>query len=147
MKALNLPAIDCNIRKNGANVEIFDIIRKKYIVLTPEEWVRQHFIHYLIKHLNYPKSLFKVESGLSYNKLTKRSDILIFNNQLEPFLLVECKSPDVTLNQKGLDQVSVYNSQLKAKYLVLTNGIKHFCCAFDLENGRYNFLDEIPLYK
>jgi len=144
---LNLPNIDCNIRKKGANVEIFDIIRKKYIVLTPEEWVRQHFVHYLINHLNYPKSLFRVESGLSYNRLSKRSDILVYNNEMHPFLLVECKSFSVTIKQQGFDQLSIYNSKIRAKYLVLTNGLKHFCCTYDDDQNTYNFLKEIPAYK
>lgn len=145
MQALNLPHINCNIRKNGANVEIFDIIRKKYIVLTPEEWVRQHFVHYLVYSLNYPKSLFKVESGLSYNKMQKRSDILVYDHEMNPFLLVECKSYTVPINQQGFNQISVYNSKINAKYLVLTNGLKHYCCT--KSNQGYEFLDEIPEFK
>ncbi|MTI20922.1 type I restriction enzyme HsdR N-terminal domain-containing protein [Fulvivirga sp. RKSG066] len=147
MIELNLPNIDCNIRKKAANVEIFDIIRKKYIVLTPEEWVRQHFIHYLIHHLNYPKSLFKVESGLNYNRLSKRSDILVYNNAMEPELLVECKAYNVKINQKGFDQLSIYNSKIKARYLVLTNGLSHYCCTRSSDDTRYDFLNEVPAYK
>jgi len=145
MEPLNLPQINCNIRKNGANVEIFDIIRKKYIVLTPEEWVRQHFVHYLIDELKYPKSLFRIESGLNYNKLQKRSDILVYNREMEPLLLVECKSYKVPITQAGFNQIGLYNSKIKAKYLVLTNGLKHYCCTQTKES--YEFLKEIPAYK
>lgn len=145
MEALNLPQINCNIRKNGSNVEIFDIIRKKYIILTPEEWVRQHFIHYLIYTLDYPKSLFKVESGLQYNKMQKRSDILVFDREMKPFLLVECKSYKVAINQQGFNQIGMYNSKINAKYLVLTNGLKHYCCAQSAEG--FEFLSELPVYK
>jgi len=146
MKALNLPNIDCNIRKNGTNIEIFDIIRKKYIILTPEEWVRQHFIHYLINYLHYPKSLFKVESGLNYNKRLKRSDILVYDHNMSPYLLVECKSFDVKINQKGFDQISVYNSKIGAQYLVLTNGLNHYCCTLEAGSD-YKFLNEIPAFE
>ncbi|MDX1628267.1 MAG: type I restriction enzyme HsdR N-terminal domain-containing protein [Fulvivirga sp.] len=144
MKILNLPKIDYKIRKKDDHLEIFDIIRKKYIVLTPEEWVRQHFIHFLIIHLNYPKSLFKVESGLSYNKLHKRSDILIYNRSMEPYMLVECKSFDVSMSQKGFNQLAIYNSQINAKYLVLTNGMKHYCCTYKADSRDFQFLNEIP---
>jgi len=143
MEKLNLPEINCNIRKKGSKTEIFDIIRKKFVVLNPEEWVRQHFIHYLIDYLNYPKSLFKVESGLSYNRLQKRSDILVYDRNTSPLLLVECKSYTHKLNQSTLDQIGVYNKTIGAKYLVITNGINHFCCASGAD-GKYNFLSNIP---
>lgn len=146
MEILNLPEIDCNIRKKGGKTEIFDIIRKKFIVLNAEEWVRQHFVHYLINHLNYPKALFKVESGLSYNTLKKRSDILVFDRNTSPFLLVECKSYKIKLNQAALEQIGIYNKTIGAKYLVITNGINHFCCEMKI-NGEYQFLSSIPLYE
>jgi len=144
MKQLNLPNIDYKIRKAGSNIEIFDIIRKKYIVITPEEWVRQHFIHYLHFHLGYSKSLIKVESGLKYNQRIKRSDILVYNNQAIPSLLVECKSFNVKINQQGFNQLSVYNKTLGAQYLILTNGLKHYCCQYVAKNNDYNFLKDIP---
>lgn len=147
MLKLNLPEINCNIRKNAGKFEVFDIIRKKYIQLTPEEWVRQHLVHFLIYDLKYPKSLIKVESGLTYNRLKKRSDILVYNREAKPFLVVECKSFDVPVNQSTLDQVSVYNSQLGARYAAISNGLKHYCCEFDLEKGTRMFLDSFPEYK
>lgn len=146
MEILNLPEIDCNIRKKGGKMEIFDIIRKKFIVLNPEEWVRQNFIHYLINDLHYPKSLFKVESGVSYNKLRKRSDILIYDRETSPFLLVECKSYKVKLNQGVLEQVGIYNKTLGARYLVITNGLNHFCCEMK-GDGKYKFLSSIPEFE
>ncbi len=146
MEILNLPEIDCNIRKKGGKIEIFDIIRKKFIVLNPEEWVRQNFIHYLINQLHYPKSLFKVESGVNYNQLRKRSDILIFDREASPFLLVECKSYKTKLNQGVLEQVGVYNKTLGARYLVITNGLNHFCCEMKA-NGEYQFLSTIPAFE
>ncbi len=146
MLKLNLPEFQCNIRKNEGNIEIFDIIRKKYVILQPEEWVRQHIVHFLINHLNYPKSLIKVESGLYYNKLSKRTDVVAYNSDGTSQLLVECKSFKVKINQIALDQLSLYNAKLKSKYLLLTNGINHFCCELS-EGGDYKFIDNIPKYK
>ena len=146
MDNLNFPKITCNIRKNEGKIEIFDIIRKKYIKLLPEEWVRQHVIHYLIKDLNYPKSLIKVESGLNYNKLDKRTDILVYNAQGSCEMLVECKSFKVNVSQSAFDQLAVYNTKFKSKYLLITNGINHFCCVRNIDD-KYSFLDSIPSYK
>jgi len=147
MIELNLPNIDYKIRKAGSNVEIFDIIRKKFIVVTPEEWVRQHFIHYLYFGLGYSKSLIKVESGLKYNQRMKRSDILVYNNDVKPLILVECKSYKVKINQNGFNQLSVYNKTINAKYLILTNGLSHFCCEHDKQTNDFKFLDSIPHNK
>jgi hypothetical protein len=146
MLKLSLPEFQCNIRKNEGKIEIFDIIRKKYVILQPEEWVRQHIIHLLINHLNYPKSLIKVESGLNYNRLSKRTDVVAYNSNGTCQLLVECKSFKVKINQTALDQMSIYNSTLKSKYLLLTNGINHYCCELT-EQGDYRFIDDIPSYK
>lgn len=146
MQHLNLPEINCNIRKNEGKIEIFDIIRKKYIMLLPEEWVRQHVVHYLINDLNYPKSLIKVESGLSYNRLDKRTDIIIYNSDGSCEMLVECKSFKVKISQSAFDQLATYNTRFQSKYLLITNGINHFCCSRNKE-GEYSFLDDIPAYK
>lgn len=146
MIELNLPEIDCNIRKKEGKFEIFDIIRKKYIFLTPEEWVRQHILHFLIFQHNYPKSLIRVESGLKYNQMKKRSDILVYNRLGQPFLIVECKSFDIKINQSAVDQVSVYNKQLGAQYIMVSNGLMHFCCEFDHAAGKMNFIDSFPAF-
>lgn len=144
MVELNLPKIACNIRKNEGNYEVFDIIRKKYIYLTPEEWVRQHLLHFLIHDKKYPKSLIRVESGIKYNKLQKRSDILVYDRTAKPFLIIECKSFDVKINQSTVDQVSVYNSKLGAPFVVVSNGLVHYCCKFNNKTGQLDFIDEFP---
>ncbi|MEP0986588.1 type I restriction enzyme HsdR N-terminal domain-containing protein [Ekhidna sp.] len=125
MHPLKLPDYDYHLNGN----KIFCLIRKKWIVLTAEEWVRQHFINLLISHLDYPKGLFKLEHSLSYFKNQKRSDITILNKEGGVFLLVECKAPTIKLNQKVLGQVSAYNKVLDAKYLAITNGLNHFIWA------------------
>ncbi len=123
---------------------IFDIIRKKYIVLTPEEWVRQHFIHFLISGKGYPRSLFKIESSLSFNKLQKRSDILVHDRQGKPWMLVECKSPSIKLSQKAFNQIAVYNMTVGARYLAVTNGMVHYCCEAPVLGTESKFLDVFP---
>lgn len=146
MVKLKLPEYPVYTRLQGTQQFIFDQIRKKYVILTPEEWVRQHFLNYLINHLGYPKSLIKVESGLSVNKMDKRTDILVYNKDVKPFLLVECKAAHVELDNKVFDQLSVYNCTLKAPYLVITNGIKHYCCNINYQTSSYQFQSGIPLY-
>jgi Type I restriction enzyme R protein N terminus (HSDR_N) len=147
MVSLNLPAYDYVLKKESGKVFILDIIRKKYIVLTPEEWVRQHFIHYLLTVLSYPKALIKVEGGLSFNGLQKRSDIVVFNREGNPWMVIECKSPDQKLSQQTLQQASVYNHTLRAKYLAVTNGLIHICCGVDWAAGKTAVLDEMPAYE
>lgn len=127
MMALNLPEFDVKLKKSEGKIWIFDGIRKKYVVMTPEEWVRQHLVNYLVHHLHYPKSLIKVEQGLKYNQLQKRSDIIVFDRAGHPWMIVECKSPLVELNQNSAQQVTVYNSNIQARYVALSNGIKHIC--------------------
>lgn len=140
---LNLPKFDYKIRERNDKLEIFDVIRRKYIVMTPEEWVRQHFIHFLVDHKNYSKALIRVESGLRYNKVQKRTDILIYTREGAPHMLVECKSYKERISQKTFDQIMVYNRSLSTQYLVVTNGIEHYCCV--LEEGRVlKFLEDIP---
>ncbi|MDX5421005.1 MAG: type I restriction enzyme HsdR N-terminal domain-containing protein [Hymenobacteraceae bacterium] len=146
MESLNLPPFDYKIKKNEANPLIFDILRKKYIQLTPEEWVRQHFLHYLINTLGYPKSLISVERGLSYNRLQKRTDLCVYSAEGRPHLLVECKASYVPITQEVVKQVSVYNQTLRARYLVITNGIQHFCWEVDFEKKQFTPLQEIPAH-
>ena len=144
MEKLNLPEFPAKVKQVDGKAMIFDIIRKKYVQLTPEEWVRQNFIYYLVNFLDYPKSLIKVESGLRYNRLLKRSDILIFNRDVEPLLLVECKSSELKITQDVIDQAAVYNRSLNARYLLVTNGIQHLCWKIS-DNGN-QLLEEIPNY-
>ena len=147
MQKLNLPAIDAKLKKEEGKVWIFDMIRKKYVVLTPEEWVRQHFIHFLIHELKYPKSLFRIESSLTYNKLQKRSDILIFDRDGKPWMLVECKSADIRLSQNAFNQVAVYNMTVNAKYIAVSNGRIHFCCEAAKHGGASIFLNSFPQFS
>lgn len=147
MVSLNLPAFDYVLKKEAGKVFILDIIRKKYLVLTPEEWVRQHFIHYLLTTLQYPKALIKVEGGLSFNRLQKRSDIVVFDRKGSPWMVIECKAPDQKLSQQTLHQASVYNHTLQAKYLVVTNGLVNVCCEVDWAAAKTIVLDQMPVYK
>jgi hypothetical protein len=144
MIPLNLPPYEYKLKQQQEKIFIFDSIRRKYIVLTPEEWVRQHFIQYIINYLNYPKALIKVEGGLQYNRLKKRSDIVIFDHQGSPWMIIECKSPDQKINNQTLQQVSIYNSTLKAKYVALTNGLKHLCCVIDHQVKLTTALNRFP---
>lgn len=146
MVALNLPTFDYVLKKEAGKVFILDIIRKKYLVLTPEEWVRQHFIHYLITDLHYPKALIKVEGGIRFNRLPKRSDIVVFSRDGNPWMVIECKAPGQKLSQRTLQQASVYNHSLQAKYLTVTNGMLHICCEVDWVTGSTAVLKAMPGY-
>ena len=147
MIKLNLPAFDCVVKKEEGKIFILDQIRKKYLVLTPEEWVRQHFINYLITELKYPKALMKIEGGLTFNKLSKRSDIVVFNRDGQPWMIVECKSPTQKLSRSTVHQASVYNHTLKARYLTVTNGMGHICCEVNWNESKTAILKELPAFK
>lgn len=146
MQQLNLPECFLDVKNEEGNTFVFDIIRKKYVVLTPEEWVRQHFIHLMINHLKYPKALITVESGLSYFKSAKRSDITLKDREGRNFLLVECKAPDIKLNQLTLNQISVYNKNLQASYIAMTNGLQHFIWKFHQKEAQYEQLSTFPAF-
>ena len=147
MQALNFPTYQFRIKSSENTNYIFDIIRKKYVVLTPEEWVRQHTVHFLINEKNFPKSLIAVEKQLKVNKLVKRFDVLVFNKEGLPEIIVECKSPNIKISQDTFDQIARYNLKLNANKLVVTNGIQHYFCKLDHEEQQYIFLEEIPKYK
>jgi hypothetical protein len=143
---LNLPPAHVKLKKSSGQVWIWDIIRRKYIVLTPEEWVRQHFVHYLIYHKNYPRPLIKVERGLTYHQLQKRSDIVVFNREGKPWMIVECKAPDQLLSQRTAVQASVYNKTLQANFLVITNGLLHLFFATDWQKEITESIPELPSF-
>ena len=147
MQKLNLPEYIFRFNKKENKTYIFDDFRKKYVMLTPEEWVRQHFLMYLVTELDFPKSLIAVEAGLKLYKRIKRTDIVVYNKQGNPVLIVECKAPEVKLNEKVFDQVVRYNMALQVNYLIVTNGLDHYCCQLDYEKNTYNFLKNIPNYK
>ena len=146
MQKLNFPTYSFRFKNSENKISIFDDIRKKFIVLQPEEWVRQHCIQYLIHVKKYPKSLINVEKELRIHKLTKRYDIVVFNKDGSIHLIVECKAPQITINQDTFDQIARYNLELNASFLMVTNGINHYYCQMDFENERYNFLKDIPNY-
>ena len=147
MQQLNLPTYQFKIKSSENKQLIFDKIRKKYVVLTPEEWVRQNFVEYLLIEKKYPISLIAIEKQIVVNKLKKRFDILVFDKQGNHNIIVECKSPKIKLNQDTFDQIARYNLQLKADYLFVTNGLEHFYCTLDNEKEQYTFLEEIPDYE
>jgi hypothetical protein len=147
MQKLNIPEYQHTVRSSGDKKEIFDKIRKKYVVLTPEEWVRQNFISYLINEKNYPASLISVETELKLFKLKKRTDVLVFQNTGKALMIVECKATTVKIDQDVFDQIARYNMALKVNYLVVTNGLMHYCCYLDYENNTYHFLENIPEYN
>ncbi|NNC94665.1 MAG: type I restriction enzyme HsdR N-terminal domain-containing protein [Chitinophagales bacterium] len=134
-------------KKIGGKEHIFDPVRKKYILFTPEEKVRQYFISYLTTQLDYPKGFIKVESGLQHNQLNKRSDILIYNKDFTPSMLVECKSEKVKLDKSTLEQISFYNQVYQVKILVITNGVKTYPMKLDTENKKYQPIQYIPPFK
>ncbi|MBE0423987.1 MAG: type I restriction enzyme HsdR N-terminal domain-containing protein [Lutibacter sp.] len=144
MQPLNLPTYPFKIKSSENKHFIFDIVRKKYMVLTPEEWVRQHIVHYLIAEKNYPISLIAVEKKVTVNKLIKRTDILVFNNKGNPHIIVECKAPSIKITQDAFDQIARYNLKLEANYLIVTNGLTHFYAVMDFKKETYIFLDSIP---
>jgi len=144
---LNLPNYPFKITQKDGLYFIFDEIRKKHLVLTPEEWVRQHFIQYLIALKNFPPSLLKIEGGLSLNQTKKRSDILVYNNLGEKIMVIECKAPSVPITQATFDQAARYNSIYKAPWLAVTNGLNHYYAKIDHANGKFYFVQELPEYK
>ncbi|MDN3668292.1 type I restriction enzyme HsdR N-terminal domain-containing protein [Echinicola jeungdonensis] len=143
---LNLPAGNFKLEEEKGRLNVFDPLRKKFLVLTPEEWVRQHLIHYLVTWKNYPKSLFSLERGLKYNRVNKRFDILVLNRRGDPFLLIECKAPEVKLTQKTVEQVCVYNKSIGAEYIAISNGIQHICLFFDPKKEAYQQIREFPVF-
>ncbi len=143
-RILNLPIYSFKTKTDGQITKIFDIIRRKYITLTPEEWVRQNFVQYLIHEKKFPASLLAIEMPIKYNTLKKRSDIVAFDKTGQQLLMVECKAPEIKITQSVFDQIARYNLTVNVKYLVVTNGLEHFCCMMDHGNQTYVFLEEIP---
>ena len=143
---LNFPKIKLKSKLVNGVTQVFDIVRKDYFVLTPEEWVRQHIIHFLINSKNYPVGLMQVEKLAQYNNLKTRADIIVYDRDFKPIILVECKASNVSIGKDAFDQIAKYNFSLHAKYLFVTNGLKHYCCSVDYENGKTSYLKDIPEY-
>ena len=146
MQKLNFPTYSFRSKNSENKISIFDEIRKKFVILQPEEWVRQHCVHYLMTEKKYPKSLINVEKELIINDLKKRYDIVVFNPDGSIHLIVECKSPKITINQDTFDQIARYNLTLQSSYLMVTNGISHYYCQMDFKKEAYSFLKDIPNY-
>ena len=147
MIPLNLPSYAIKIRKEDDHEQILDVLRRKYVALTPEEWVRQHFIHYLIEHKHYPATLLANEVKLQVGDKVLRADSVLYSTTLQPRMIIEYKAPHISITQKTFDQISTYNLLLHADYLVVSNGIRHYICRMDYEQQKYVFLEDIPEYK
>lgn len=147
MIQLNLPDYPIRLSGTQEHPSIFDILRRKYVALTPEEWVRQHFIHFLINQKNYPVTLLANEIKLQVGNKTLRADSVLYDRELRPRMIVEYKAPHIPITQKVFDQISTYNMLLHVDYLVVSNGLQHYCCKMDYDNQKYLFLEDIPDYK
>ena len=147
MRQLNFSKYQFRFKNSENKVAIFDAIRKKFIALTPEEWVRQHVVQFLLEEKKYPKSLINVEKVLKVNGLRKRYDVVVYNSDGSIFILVECKAPEIKIAQATFDQIATYNMTLNAQFLMVTNGLNHYFCQMDFENEKYQFLAELPIYE
>lgn len=147
MLSLNLPSYDPKVIQKKGKYFIFDPIRLKNVALTPEEWVRQHFVNYLLTEKQYPKNLIGNEVAISLNSLSKRCDTVVYNCFLEPLAIIEYKAPTIRITQEVLEQIARYNITLRVKYLILSNGLKHYCCKIDYIKQTYHYLEEIPDYN
>ena len=147
LQALNLPPIQPRLAERAdGRPAIFDVIRRRYVALTPEEWVRQHFVHYLLEHKGYPSALLANEVQLTLNGMSRRCDTVLYRRDRTPRLIVEYKAPEVEITQRVFDQITRYNMVLRADYLVVSNGLQHYCCRLDYHRHSYSFLRDIPAY-
>lgn len=146
MAPLNLPTFTYKTKEVDGKPYIFDQIRRKYVRLSPEEWVRQHMINLLLSHYAYPKALIRTEGGLTLNQTQKRTDLVVFDREGKPFLLVECKAPHIPLSQEVFDQIARYNHIHRAPYLVISNGLMHYCCQVNHDTAEIAFLDDFPAF-
>ena len=146
MQKLNLPKYTLKFKKEEENTLIFDPVRKKYLCLTPEEWVRQNFIQFLIQEKKYPISLMAIEKKINLVETSKRCDIVLYSNNGNPNIIVECKAPSIKISQQAFDQISRYNMAINANILIVTNGMEHYVCKINHKNKCYDFLKEIPQY-
>ena len=147
MFRLNLPTYEIKIAQRGNKQLIFDFLRRKYVALTPEEWVRQHFVHYLVEHKGYPAGLMGNEIELSVGEKRLRCDTVLYNKVAAPQMIIEYKAPHVEITQQVFDQITVYNILLHVDYLIVSNGMQHICCRLDHEHQQYTYLEDIPMYQ
>lgn len=147
MEDLNLPSYSFKFREDTKKTQIFDQTRKKYYILTPEEWVRQNIIEFLVREKGCPRSHIAVEHSLKLNTMNKRADVIVYNKIMQPALLVECKAPEIKITQKAFDQAGRYNMVFKVPYLMVTNGITHYCAQVNYSAAKIDFLQDIPHYE
>lgn len=146
MIRLNLPSFKIKLSGTIQKPMIYDILRRKHVALTPEEWVRQHFIHYMIECKSYPTSLMANEVSLKYGSKSLRADTVLYNRSLKPIMIMEYKAPDIAITRNVFDQISAYNLLLHVDYLIMSNGMQHYCCKMDYDRRSYTFLTDIPDY-
>ncbi|MFV0310018.1 MAG: type I restriction enzyme HsdR N-terminal domain-containing protein [Dysgonomonas sp.] len=146
MLDLNLPPFNINVKKTDGRLSVFDRLRRKFVTLTPEEWVRQHFINYLITEKGYPQALMANEIQINLNNQKRRCDSIVYDKTISPLVIVEYKSPDVEITQAVFDQIVRYNIVLKVKYLIVSNGLSHYCCRMDYSTQTFEYLADIPTY-
>ena len=147
MLSLNLPPYATKIAVRDGKNTIWDIIRRKYVALTPEEWVRQHFVHFLVEHKGYPDSLLANEVALTLNGTSRRCDTVLYDRTLSPRMIIEYKAPHIPITQKVFDQISRYNLVFRVDYLIVSNGLSHYCCRMDYARQSYQFLTDVPGYS
>jgi hypothetical protein len=147
METLNLPTYSFTVKSEDGRTLIFDPFRKKYVHLTPEEWVRQHFLNYLVSDRGFPSSLITVEKEFIFNRMKKRTDILVHTRQGDPVLIVECKAPSVPVTAGVFDQIGLYNLSYRVPWLIVTNGLKHYCVRYDMQEGEYRYAQHIPAWQ
>ncbi len=146
MISLNLPTFDIRLRGTKLSPQIFDFLRRRYVRLTPEEWVRQHFVHFMVEHLHYPASLLANEVSKHVGDKILRADTILYNKQLQPVMIVEYKAPHIPITQQVFDQIATYNMLLHVDYLVVSNGLQHYVCKMDYDSKKYLYLEAIPDY-
>ncbi|MCM1347683.1 MAG: type I restriction enzyme HsdR N-terminal domain-containing protein [Bacteroides sp.] len=147
MPRLNLPPYQAKIKIVDGKPKVLDILRRRFVALTPEEWVRQNFVNYLISYKGYSSALMNNEVMLSFNGMTRRCDSVLYTNTLVPKMIIEYKAPNIGITQKVFDQICRYNMVLHVEYLIISNGMNHYCCKINYESQTYTFLEEIPLYE
>lgn len=144
MQKLNLPEVQFRIKQNNGKHQVFDIVRKKYVALTPEEWVRQHFVHFLINQQEFSPGLIAIEMLVKINDLSQRADIVLYNKKAKPAIIVECKAPTIPITRAVFNQAARYNSKLQVDYLIVTNGLQHYCAQISDKDGNYTLANQIP---
>jgi len=144
VQKLHFPQPDLRLRSVSDSFQVWDVVRKKWVALTPEEWVRQHLIHFLQDHRGWPHSLMAIEKNIKFNGLSRRPDVVVYNSDMKPMLLAECKAPDVAINQSVLDQAVMYNRALGVSHVLVTNGLHTSCCLMQPERSEIQWLDDVP---